>query len=1277
MQTVSSVTTNDGNGHVATTLYTYAGGYYHIGERDFRGFQKVTVFGPIGPNGEQTITETWFHQGNDTAVDVNNPDALVGYMKGKPYRVRVTDGTGKKLSETTTSYAPDNDAPYFNPPVQVDSFLCEGTTCGKQVRSISTYDSTNGNVLREDLYGDLADPTDDRTVTRTFSPNTTAWILGLPTKETIYQGIGTTNRVAATDYFYDGAPSCKQSSTNQTPTQGNVTRIVRWLADGTSPEVRMAYNAYGNLICTRDANGNTSTVDYDSSATFPIAATNPLGHKTTTQYYGVDGVPADSGLYGQTKSVTDANKATATTQYDVFGRPTLVTAPDGSWTKTSYNSFGAGVGTQHTRTDTSAGLSSWTYFDGLGRTITEKATGPDGKMIVTQTQYDSRGAVARNSLPYFEGGSPAWRAMTYDPLGRVVNATDPDGSRALRCYRDWVTVSIDANNYRRRETRDAAGRVVRVDEYLGSFISCTTDAGTPYATTNYDYDVLGNLLTVSDAKGNVTEMLYDTLNRKRFMHDPDMGDWSYDYDVAGNLVRQEDAKGQVLTFQHDALNRLSKKFLRAGKQIVYRYDSGPKGIGRLAEVEDLSGSTKFTYDVMGRIIKTQKTVLPVVLPGRPTKYLTQSTYDDAGRIASIKYPDNKVIKYAYNGPVLDRVYDLQNVYAAYSGYNALGQPAQMTSGNGVVTNYSYSNAANPDCPEHNFRPCKTKTQGAAGAYQDFRYRYDRGGNILSIDDVINGNQAFQYDELSRLLSATGTYGTITYAYDQIGNLLCNSQISPCTAGSPNYVYPPSGANSIRPHAATRVGTRDFTYDPNGNMLNGSGRTLTYDTENRLVQAATAQGDTNFIYDGNGGRVIKIASVATTTYIGKLYECTDGQCIKYIFAGDQRIARKMVDNNIIHYYHSDHLGSSSAVTDAAGNRVQNLAYFPFGETREQSGTVDVHHKYTGQELDDSTDLYFYGARYYDPVLARFISPDSQVTLAYYPQDLNRYSYTANNPLNYVDPSGHSWFSKNWKKNKWFRIAVVTIGSAALGGVAGAFLAPGLNSIGFAVTIQGVTISASGGAVTGAIAGGVGGFLTQSYMESSSDKSLQNANAFAGSLTPLDRGNGNITEGKPNEIYINGVNTSEEDAVASGQGSTVIYNSSRGLLYDLVEATVMKFTRGTWDKATRVLADEIIERYYALMPGEKLTIRAHSEGDIITSNALYVAHSQIEDRYHRDFHQRIEIRPIGGASWTHPPGFYVNSYINPGDPVAHLFGTGRNPFSIYSLSAHSVERYKRAW
>ena len=200
------------------------------------------------------------------------------------------------------------------------------------------------------------------------------------------------------------------------------------------------------------------------------------------------------------------------------------------------------------------------------------------------------------------------------------------------------------------------------------------------------------------------------------------------------------------------------------------------------------------------------------------------------------------------------------------------------------------------------------------------------------------------------------------------------------------------------------------------MRSGAGRTFTYDAENRPISITTELGVTKFVYDGDGGRVMKIIGASTTTYVGKLYECTDGQCVKYIFAGDQRIAMRRVNSTIVNYYHGDHLGSSSVITDTVGNKIQSLTYFPFGETRTQAGTVDVRHKYTGQEFDNSTDLYFYGARYYDPVLGRFISPDSQITLAYYPQDLNRYSYTVNNPLIYVDPSGHSWFSKNWKKNK---------------------------------------------------------------------------------------------------------------------------------------------------------------------------------------------------------------------------------------------------------------------
>src|SRR5262249_22228187 len=132
-------------------------------------------------------------------------------------------------------------------------------------------------------------------------------------------------------------------------------------------------------------------------------------------------------------------------------------------------------------------------------------------------------------------------------------------------------------------------------------------------------------------------------------------------------------------------------------------------------------------NLLGRIVQTQKNVLPPVLPGNATVYITRSIYDSLGRMKSIVYPDNTIVNYAYNGPFLDRVYDLGTVYVSYSGYNALGQPAHQAFGNGVTTDFTYANASNGNCPAPNFRPCTTTTFGATGRYQDFSYYYDQGG----------------------------------------------------------------------------------------------------------------------------------------------------------------------------------------------------------------------------------------------------------------------------------------------------------------------------------------------------------------------------------------------------------------------------------------------------------------------------------------------------------------------------------------------------------------------
>ena len=108
---------------------------------------------------------------------------------------------------------------------------------------------------------------------------------------------------------------------------------------------------------------------------------------------------------------------------------------------------------------------------------------------------------------------------------------------------------------------------------------------------------------------------------------------------------------------------------------------------------------------------------------------------------------------------------------------------------------------------------------------------------------------------------------------------------------------------------------------------------------------------------------------------------------------------------IHFYLPDHLGSSNVITDATGAVPELNEHTPYGSLSRHEGSTDVAHKFTGQRLDASTGLYFYNARYYDPQLGRFIQPDTLVQAPSNPQTLNRYTYANNNPLKYVDPSGH--------------------------------------------------------------------------------------------------------------------------------------------------------------------------------------------------------------------------------------------------------------------------------
>jgi RHS repeat-associated protein len=116
-----------------------------------------------------------------------------------------------------------------------------------------------------------------------------------------------------------------------------------------------------------------------------------------------------------------------------------------------------------------------------------------------------------------------------------------------------------------------------------------------------------------------------------------------------------------------------------------------------------------------------------------------------------------------------------------------------------------------------------------------------------------------------------------------------------------------------------------------------------------------------------------------------------------------------ENGIVSWLLGDHLGSTAVTANSAGSKTGELRYYAFGGTRYTWGSTPTTYRYTGQRQESALGgldgLYFYNARWYDPVLGRFLSPDTLVPGAGNPQALNRYAYTLNNPVKYRDPSGH--------------------------------------------------------------------------------------------------------------------------------------------------------------------------------------------------------------------------------------------------------------------------------
>jgi RHS repeat-associated protein len=679
---------------------------------------------------------------------------------------------------------------------------------------------------------------------------------------------------------------------------------------------------------------------------------------------------------------------------------------------------------------------TYTYLDGLGRPIQVRdQSETSGQYRATDIFYNSSGELLSQTYPVFSSGAayvepsgnPEATVTYYDPIERpeafypcatisfyygywwsdtllTGDSGSPIGPVSLSYYagnNPWAIVVTDARGKIHTYDLDAFGRTNQIIEVTsgGNF------------TTTLAYNQVGDLTNITDNASNKIAMFFDLTGNRVAMADPDMGFWQYGYDLDGRPKTQTDPKGQQLKFYYnDSAGRLTQRngYNAAGQQVstnIWSYDSSGGDTsctvypGQIYQITDDQGWQKFSYDIRNRNLKSVR-----YLSKNGNTYTNQFTFDDADRLNSTIYPNG--------GPTVTNIFDnggghlslvKQGTTTFYTanGFNALNQLTGVNFGNGVGTTLNYYSVS---------RRLQQIVSAKSTNLQNLTYSFDTNGNVTAVSDGVYSGSASgtissaSYDDLNRLTAATWSgYGTKIYGYSSVGNVLTNGEF-----GSGAYNY---GSGAIRPDCVRSANGSWFTYDLDGNIVFRTGQRLDYDVNNHLWRVINTNGLATFFgYDANGARLWESSGTnALQVWIDGNYEEKQGQILYHIYAGGRLVATfDKTRTNVFQFYHPDDLTSTSIQTDTNGAAIQNYEYSAFGQSRytQSTNVFKVSRRYTSQILDDATGLYYYNARYYDPILGRFTQPDPIIPDLFNPQTYNRYAYCVNNPLRYTDPSGHS-------------------------------------------------------------------------------------------------------------------------------------------------------------------------------------------------------------------------------------------------------------------------------
>ncbi|WP_329028313.1 polymorphic toxin-type HINT domain-containing protein [Streptomyces sp. NBC_00690] len=656
---------------------------------------------------------------------------------------------------------------------------------------------------------------------------------------------------------------------------------------------------------------------------------------------------------------------------------------------------------------------------------------------------------------------------TYDGLGRQTEvreiAGNGDGGTVLAVSQtihggDRTTVIPPTGGTATTTLVDVRGKTTQLRQHH------EPTAGSTYDKTSYTYHPSGQLTKVTDPANVSWNYTYDLMGRQTVNEDPDKGTTTNTYDDRGQLrTTHNDATNITLAHLYDNLGRktqLRKDSATGPLRAEWTYDTITGAKGHLADSTRYENGNAYTSKVVAynRLYQPLRTsiTIPTAEGDLAGTYVSTMSYNVSGLPQGVGYPaagslPGAVVSFTYDDHTLRTtgIHGSQGVEGLTS-YSLTGKPLQ----NELFRNGKKTWVTNGyEWGTQRLSTTRVDREDVPGVDQSNTYRYDDSANILSVTDVSRSgtdNQCFTYD-FARRITQAWTQNTTTcaatpsstviggpapywhsYTYRPDGNRATETLHDPTGDTTKDrtrtYEYPAAG--QPQPHTLTSVtsagppGTPEdsFTY-VGGNTVsrtvNGTTQNLEWDPEGHLAKVTepvpgSAAKVTRYLYDAEGNRLIGRTPTETTLYLGSteitLPKTSAGaptptpSATRYIHLGGGHQGVQE-DDGTVSFTLADHHGTAQLATNATTQQLTQRRSLPFGGTRGTQPTTWPGTKGFVGGTDDTknTGLTHLGAREYDPSVGRFISVDP-ILQADLPQTLNGYTYGAQNPLAFSDPSG---------------------------------------------------------------------------------------------------------------------------------------------------------------------------------------------------------------------------------------------------------------------------------